>query len=86
MMITYANATPVTIVQSSSPRNLRQVQGGRVGQPRRMSSPPKRGARGAGVTRGRGGGTRGGRGGKIKTPTAAELDAELDAYVTANKS
>lgn len=31
--------------------------------------------------RGRGRGGRGGRGGKGKTPTAEELDAELDAYV-----
>ncbi len=88
MVITYANAAPVTIVAARSPQNLRQVQGGRVGQPRRMSSPQqKRGARGGGgIRRGTRGGARGGRGGNVKTPTAAELDAELDAYITANKS
>lgn len=85
MSITYANAAQVTVV-ATSPRNLRQVQGGRVGQPRRMNSPVKRGGAIAGRRggRGAGGGTRGGgRGGKTKAPTAAELDAELDAYITA---
>lgn len=43
-----------------------------------------RGNRGAGSIRGRGTGRRGGRGGSrqaTKTPTAEELDAELEAYV-----
>ncbi|XP_032683442.1 THO complex subunit 4 [Odontomachus brunneus] len=43
-----------------------------------------RGNRGAGSIRGRGSGRRGGRGGArqiTKTPTAEELDAELEAYV-----
>ncbi|CAK9826249.1 Aly/REF export factor 2 [Anthophora retusa] len=43
-----------------------------------------RGNRGAGSVRGRGTGRRGGRGGSrqvTKTPTAEELDAELEAYV-----
>lgn len=43
-----------------------------------------RGTRGAGPIRGRGTGRRGGRGGSrqpMKTPTAEELDAELEAYV-----
>ncbi|TGZ46459.1 THO complex subunit 4 [Temnothorax longispinosus] len=43
-----------------------------------------RGNRGAGSVRGRGSGRRGGRGGirqATKTPTAEELDAELEAYV-----
>ncbi|XP_012273222.1 THO complex subunit 4 isoform X1 [Orussus abietinus] len=47
------------------------------------SQPRFRGARGA-IARGRGTGRRGGRGGSrptTKTPTAEELDAELEAYV-----
>ncbi|XP_060817192.1 THO complex subunit 4 [Bombus pascuorum] len=43
-----------------------------------------RGSRGTGSVRGRGTGRRGGRGGSrqvTKTPTAEELDAELEAYV-----
>jgi len=91
MMIAYANAAPVTVVQQSPPRTLRQVQGGRIN--RSPGGGPRRGGRGGGgalgggVRRGRGGGARGGgggRGGKQKAPTAAELDAELDAYVSAN--
>ncbi|ODM90795.1 THO complex subunit 4-A [Orchesella cincta] len=81
MVIKWANP-PTT----PAPRTggLRQVQGGRVGD--------RRGGGGGGGGGGRGGarGSRGsgGRGGAAKTktvtPTAAELDAELDAYVSAN--
>jgi len=85
MVIKWANPPPTP----ASPRTggLRQVQGGRVGD-RRMRGGGGRGSggapRGAGG-RGRGS-SRGGRGGKAKpaAPTAAELDAELDAYVNAN--
>jgi len=90
MVITYANAAaaPVTIVQSP-PRNLRQVQGGRVNRSPGGGGPVARRGRGGGggvVRGGRGEGARGGGrgGGKQKAPTAAELDAELDAYVSAN--
>jgi len=93
MMITYANAAPtVTVVQQSPPRTLRQVQGGRIN--RSPGGGPRRGRGGGGALAGGGGGIRrgrggargggGGRGGKQKAPTAAELDAELDAYVSAN--
>jgi len=83
MVIKWTNPPP-----TPAPRvgGLRQVQGGRVSDSRRGGSGRGGGGtRGRGAGRGRGGGG-GGRGGKAKqvTPTAAELDAELDAYVSAN--
>ncbi|XP_043483412.1 THO complex subunit 4 [Leptopilina heterotoma] len=65
-------------------RNTSRIGGGNFPQ---RSQQRFRGNRGTGPTRGRGGGgpgRRGGRGGNrtaTKTPTAEELDAELEAYV-----
>jgi len=81
MMITYANAAPVTVVETH-PVTLRQVEDGRVHRYPRGALRRGGGAYG-GVRRGRGGGRGGGSRG-VKAPTAAELDAELDAYVSAN--
>jgi len=84
MVIKWANPPPTASPVRAT--GLRQVQRGRVGDRRIRGG----GSRGTGDTRGGGGGRgrgRGGRGGgKAKTPapTAAELDAELDAYVNAN--
>ena len=79
MSITWANAAPAA-TQQVSPRGsgLRQIQGKRIGRPNKGGT--FRGGRGGG---GRG---RGGRGGRqtTKQPTAEELDAELDAYVSQN--
>lgn len=86
MVIKWANPPPTP----TSPRvgALRQVQGGRVGDRRRgagtRGSPRGGGGRGRGAGGGGGGGGRGGKAKKKLTPTAAELDAELDAYVSAN--
>jgi len=84
MQITFANVTTTTVTspqQQQPMRALRQIRGGRVGAKNNVS-PTRRGGGGRG---GRGtGAARGGRGGKTKAPTAAELDAELDAYISAN--
>jgi len=86
MAITFANAAVVTTMAVSPRSSLRQIQGGRIGQ-RRGQAPARgfRGARGSrGVGRGAGGAGAGRGGKKTVTPTAAELDAELDAYISAN--
>ncbi len=91
MVIKWAN--PPTPTATPRPGGLRQIQGGRVGDRRQGGGGRGAGGGGRGGRGGRGGGGGrgaisggGGRGGKAKTatPTAAELDAELDAYVSAN--
>jgi len=88
MVITFANAATVVAVSPQRTGGLRQVQGGRIG--RRGTGGAVSGGRGTiRGGRGRGAGGRGasrGGGGKkpAGTPTAAELDAELDAYISAN--
>lgn len=79
MAITWANPPP-----AASPRTaIRQVQGGRVD--RRGGGGARGGFRGGrGGRGGRGRGAAGGGGKKTTPPTAAELDAELDAYVSQN--
>ena len=84
MSITWAGAEAAA---AASPQKggLRQLQGGRINRTSAVGGRGRGGARGIrGGTRGRGaGGKRGGRGGA--TPkTAAELDAELDAYIKEN--
>jgi len=78
MDIQWATATGISA--PAVPRVLNRISRGRVGGGgigRGMNKPQRGGAGG-----GRGGGRgRGGRGNTTKVPTAAELDAELDAYV-----
>jgi len=74
MDIQWATATGLSA--PPAPRVLARVSGGRVGGGGRGGlNKPVRGARGGGG-RGRGGRT------QTKPPTAEELDAELDAYVS----
>jgi THO complex subunit 4 len=72
---------PVKRLGRGAPRGSGGIRGARGGSFRGASRGSFRGAtRGArGAMRGRGRG-RGGRGGATKTPTVADLDAELDAY------
>lgn len=84
MAITWAGAE---VAAAASPKGgLRQLQGGRINRASAGTGRGRgaRGSRGAGG-RGRGaaGGKRGGRGGGAPK-TAAELDAELDAYIKQN--
>jgi len=79
MIITWASAP--TVVPTPSPRGtLNRVQGGRVNRRSNETRGVSRGARGTGG-RGRG---RGGRN-NPKPKTAAELDAELEEYVSQNQ-
>ncbi|CAG7714182.1 unnamed protein product [Allacma fusca] len=84
MAISWANSAVAT--QQVSPRGsgLRQIQGKRIN---RTSGGGGGGGgfRGGRGGRGRGGGRGGRPGGSTKAPTAEELDAELDAYVSQNQ-
>jgi len=80
MSIAWTNQ-PTTPVTSPRVGSLRQVQGGRVGV-RRGAGGGGRGGRGGGARGGRGGGGRGAK--KTPAPSLADLDAELDAYISAN--
>lgn len=90
MAISWASGSAPAAPTSPRGGNLRQIQGGRINR-----TSGGGGGRGGGFKGGRGGrggfggGKRGGGGGRgggaaAKQPTAAELDAELDAYIKAN--
>jgi THO complex subunit 4 len=92
MDITWANAAPA-VTAAPVPRALARVSGGRVARTNSSGAVGGGGGgrgRGAGGLKGTRGVARGGRGGgrgrggrtQTKTPTAEELDAELDAYVS----
>lgn len=83
MSISWANSAATT-QQQVSPRGggLRQIQGKRI---QRTSGGGGGGFRGGRGGRGRGGGRGARQGGSTKAPTAEELDAELDAYVSQNQ-